>query len=220
MDKKEVSEIPTFQVGKAFPEGDDKRVSLVRFLLASQSLAAIGRLLGIVPETSAFTESKRYLMLLSLGAAHEAANAFGGAYTRGVFADLQSLGWEEMDERLARLVKECDRKNPDSLQCKLVTHGRNKFSFHWDMEEVQKSLAQLSSAILPAWSGGDDESSLTTAIPITEVITQKGLEIKAGSREQLRGLMSQAGKLQGDLFHVAHAAYITAIRKTLAEEER
>ena len=86
-----------------------------------------------------------------------------------------------------------------------------KFSFHWDMEEVQKSLSQLSGVVLPAWSGGEDETVMSTAIPIVEKVTLKSLELRAGSVEELDSLMGQVARFQGDLFHVAHGAYTVAL---------
>ncbi|HWN10383.1 MAG TPA: hypothetical protein VNO50_14140 [Pyrinomonadaceae bacterium] len=204
-------EIPSFEIGKAFPSNDPKSVSLIRFLLASQCLAAIARLPEVVPDTPAYEESRHYLMLLALGAAHEAGNAFAGAYKHGVFDRLKAVDDEEMNERLKLLVRETDRDNPKSLQSKLVTHGRNKFAFHWDMKEVKKSLSKLSGATLPAWSGGEDETVMSTAIPIVERLTLKSMELRAGSVKKLNGLMEQVARFQGALFHVAHGAYTVAL---------
>jgi hypothetical protein len=208
-------EVPTFRVGDAFPAGDDKRVSLVRFLVAARSLVAMGRVLPALPKSPGNRESKTYLMLLSLGAAHEAANAFWGAYQHDVFATLTSLGWTEIDECISRLVGDCDRSRPDSLQSKIVTHGRHKFAFHWDMEEIQNSLSQLADEVLPAWAGGKDESSESIALPIIERVTLKGLESKAGSEQELQELMGRVARFQGDLFRVAEAAYNIALKETL-----
>ena len=208
-------EVPTFRVGDAFPAGDDKRVALMRFLIAARSLVAIGRILPTLPESPGNRESKTYLMLLSLGAAHEAANAFWGAYKHDVFATLTSLGWIEIDECISRLAVECDRSCPDSLQSKIVTHSRHKFSFHWDMEEVQSSLSQLADEILPAWAGGEDKTSESIALPIIERVTLKGLEIKAGSEQELQELIGQVARFQGDLFRVAEAAYNITLKETL-----
>ncbi|MFL6235841.1 MAG: hypothetical protein ACJ76N_22110 [Thermoanaerobaculia bacterium] len=210
-------EVPTFRVGDVFPSGDDKRVSLVRFLTGAHSLAAMARILPVLPKSPAYRETKNYLMLLSLGAAHEAANAFWGAYQHGVFAALSSLGWSEIDECISRLIVDCDRQRPDSLQSRLVSHSRNKFSFHWDMEEVQKSLSQVADEVLPAWTGGEDETFMTVALPIVERVTLKGLEIKAGSEHDLQELMGRVARFQGDLFRVAEAAYNVALKETLEQ---
>jgi hypothetical protein len=210
--------IPAFEVGKVFPADDPRSVFLVRFLLASQCLAAIARLPEELPDTPAFDESSHYLMLLALGATHEAAIAFYGANENGLFDPLKNIDDEEMNKRLARLIKEANRKDPESLQSKLVTHGRHKFGFHWDPEEIQKSLTAISGLVVPAWSGGEDQTVKATAIPLAQEVTLKGMEMRAGSKENLAELISRVAQFQGDLFHVAHAAYTVALAEVLKPE--
>ena len=50
--------IPMFDLGKVFPSDEPKRVQQIRFLVACQVIAAIARLLHLLPNTSATRESK------------------------------------------------------------------------------------------------------------------------------------------------------------------
>ncbi len=206
--------IPTFRVGDAFPPGDDKRVSLVRFLVAAQSLSAITRIIPVLPEADAYRESRHYLMLFSLGAAYEAANAFWGALQHGLFAPLSSLALDkitldEISASISRLTVDCDPTRPDSLLSKLVRRVRNKVSFHWDMDKIRRSLAQVEDETVPAWAGGSN--FIANALPIVERVTLKGLEIIAGSEGELRDLMERVPLFTMDLVRVAEAAYAEAL---------
>jgi hypothetical protein len=206
--------MPTFRVGDAFPPGDHKRVSLVRFLVAAQSLSAITRVIPVLPEADAYRESKHYLMLFSLGAAYEAANAFWGALQHDLFAPLSSLTLDEIilaeiGASISRLTVDCDPICPDSLRSKLVRRVRNNFSFHWDMGRVRRSLAEVEDEIVPAWAGGSN--FIANALPIVERVTLKGLEILAGSEGELWDLMERVPLFTMDLVRVAEAAYAEAL---------
>jgi hypothetical protein len=210
--------IPIFRVGDAFPSEDDKRVSLVRFLVSAQCLPAITRIIPVLPESAAYRESKHYLYLLSLGAAHEAANAFWGALQHDLFAPLSSLAFGEIDGCISRLVVDCDPNRPDSLRSKLVRHCRNRFSFHWDMNEIRRSLAQVKDEKLPAWAGGTN--FISNAIPIVECVTMKGLQMIAGSEGELQDLMGRIPHFTLDLARVAEASYAVALDVVLKRSDR
>jgi len=183
-------------------------VSIVRFLVAAQSLPAITRIIPVLPESDAYRETRHYLMLLSLGTTCEAAKAFWEALQHDLFASLYSRALSGIDECISRLTVECDPGRRDSLQSKLLRH-RNKLSFHWDMKEVRKSLARIEDEIIPAWAGGSN--FITNALPIVECVTFKGLEILAGSVHDLQELIERVPPFELDLSRVAEAAYSVAI---------
>lgn len=206
---------PEFRVDEVFPADDPKCVAVVRLLVATQSLISLGRLLGdLLPKTPAYRETKHYLMLLSLGLANEAASAFLAAQHAGAFEDFAQVGWKEMDERFERLVKECNRDDPASLRSKLVAYGRN-LVFHWNKDEIKKALAAVGDLTLPAWSGGEDETPVTMAIPLAEAVSITALGLHVGNKEELSRIMAQVGSFQGDLLHFAQAVYTTMLRKHL-----
>jgi hypothetical protein len=204
--------IPSFRIGDAFPSEDKKRVSLVRFLISAQSLPAITRVIPLLPESAAFHESKHYLNLLSLGAAYEAASAFWGALQNGLFEPLSALDFGGIDQCVSRLTVQCDPDRSDSLLSKLV-RCRHKFSFHRDMKEVRRSLAQVEDEELPAWAGGSN--FMTNSIPIVECVTWKGLQIVTGSDKELQDLMERVPLFTVDLARVAEAAYAVALEAAL-----
>ena len=128
---------PEFRVDEVFPANRPERVAIVRLLVATQSLISFGRLLGdLLPDTPAYRETEHYIMLLSLGLANEAASAFVAAKHMGAFDEFTKVGWDEMNERFSRLLKECDRDDPASLRSKLVAFGRN-LVFHWNKDDIK-----------------------------------------------------------------------------------
>src|SRR6201746_600893 len=130
---------------------------------------------------------------------------------------------EEMNSRFDRLVKECDRNNPESLRSKLVAYGRNKLAFHWEAEAIKKSLAAIAPLGLPAWAWGEDQAPLTTALPLTEAVTITALGLHVGDRKGLNDIMKEIAVFPGDLLHVPHAVYAktlgTPLRRTIAGEK-
>lgn len=207
---------PEFRIGDVFPADNPKKVAVVRLVIAAQSLISVGRLLGdLLPETPAYRETKHYFMLFSLGMANEAAAAFLAAQHAGVFEDLLPFPDEEMNARFEQVVAECDRDNPESLRSKLVAYGRNKLSFHWEEGAIKKSLASIAALTLPAWSGGEDQTPVTTALPIAEAVTITALGLRVGDREALNNIMGDIAAFQGNLLHVSHAVYAITLGQSL-----
>ena len=66
---------------------------------------------------------------------------------------------------------------------------------------------------LPAWAGGNN--FMTNAIPIVECVTWKGLQIIAGSDDELQDLMGRVAIFTVDLARVAEAAYAVALKTVL-----
>lgn len=117
-----------------------------------------------------------------------------------------------MNERFARLVKECDRNDPTSLRSRLVADGRNLVA-HWNKDEIKKALAEVGDLTLPAWTGGEDKTPITLAIPLAEAVTVTALGLHVGDKEELNRIMVQVASFQGDLLHFAHAVYGNTLRK-------
>lgn len=209
-----MTEIPEFTVGEIFPADDPKGVAVVRLVVAAQGLISLGRLLGpVLPETKAYRETKHYFMLLSLGLANEAAAAFQGALHKGAFEGVVPFPVEEYNSRYERLLIECDRDRPESLRSRLVAFGRNKLAFHWAEEEIKKALRHLAPESLPAWAGGEDETPVTTALPIAEAVTITALGLHVGDKKELDDIMSRIADFQGDLLHVSHAVYASVLAR-------
>ena len=209
-----MTEIPKFTVGQVFAADDPKAVAIVRLAVAAQGLVSLGRLLGpVLPETKPYRETKHYFMLLSLGLANEAAGAFQAAVRKGAFEGVSPSPAEDINSRYERLLVESDRDRPESLRSRLVAFGRNKLSFHWDEKEIRKGLRHLASETLPAWAGGEDETPVTTALPIAEVVTITALGLHVGEKKELNDIMSKIAVFQGDLLHVSYAVYASALAR-------
>lgn len=214
-----VASIPDFKISEVFPARDPIRVAQVRLMIASQALAAFGRILKHLPRGAGSTESEFYLFTMSIGAANEAAMAFRDADNAGALDELLASGWEEISEAVERLRKEADKDNENSLWKRLIVVARNTVAFHWDPKIIGRSLEQLSSERLPVWSGGDDESVARTAFPIVARLVMKALETRAGSRRELNSLVSRLADFQADLFDVATAVYSRALLEAHVDEE-
>lgn len=192
------TKIPRFDLGNVFPSDEPQRVYQMRFLMACQALAAIARLLDLLPNTPATRESKNYLMALSIGAANEASIAFLEADAEGAFTEVIDAGWQEMVDRIERLRVDCDDKQPNSLRKRILLVARNTMGFHWDPKTVRKSLARLKDAEVAVWAGGEDQTVASTALPIVSAIIHDALEHWVGSKVELDTLMKDIASLQGD----------------------
>jgi hypothetical protein len=201
-----------FELQKVFPANEPVRVLQVRFLIASQGLAAIGRLLRHLPSSPANSESKNYLMAFYLGTAYEAAAAFEEAESGGAFQEILDSGWAEMAQKVARLRVDCDERNPQSRRKRLLVFARNTLSFHWDQKIVARSLERLREADVAAWAGGEDETVADTAFPLIPAIIHDALETWAGSKQAFEDLTKDVVRLGGDLFDLAHGVYATALK--------
>ncbi len=204
---------PTFDPGAVFPAGEAKSVLAIRFLVASQSLAVIARLPAQLSTDPVSEESKRFLMVLSIGAANEAAIAFQEADAVGVFADLDASTWQDPKARLARLRVDANHKDPTSLRELLIRTTRNKIGFHWDVEYVKGALGDLAGTIGPVWQGATQGTVADTSIPLVSAVIDKSLKSIAGSESQLKTLISRIAQFQGDCFHVAHAVFTLSLKR-------
>lgn len=204
---------PTFDPGSAFPHVDRISVLAIRFLVASQSLAAIARLPAQLPRDRASDESRCYLMVLSIGAANETAIAFQEADAVGVFAELDATSWKDPKARLARLRGDVNHNDPTSLRELLIRTTRNKIGFHWDADFVMESLRELAGSAVPAWDGGKSHSVADTTIPLVSALITRSLERIAGSKRDLDALITRIAQFQGDCFHVAHSAFALSLKR-------
>ncbi|HVR99549.1 MAG TPA: hypothetical protein VMW27_23195, partial [Thermoanaerobaculia bacterium] len=141
---------PMFELQRVFPPGNHRRVLQIRFLMASQALAAIFRVVDLLPRTPATAESKNYLMMLSIGAANEAAIAFLEADRGGALDELLNSGWIEMQEIVARLRQECDEHIPSSLRKQILLVARNTMGSTGIRRSSKALLVAFAKPLLPS----------------------------------------------------------------------
>ena len=207
------SKKPMFELQRVFPPENHRRVLQIRFLMASQALAAIFRVVPLLPRTSATAESKNYLMMFSIGAANEAAIAFLEADRGGALDELLNSGWVEMQEAVARLRQECDEHIPASLRKKILLVARNTMGFHWDPKIVKRSLDRLREADVAVWAGGENEQIADTAFPLVSAIIHDSLEAAiGGTKEDVDAMLSRIVAMQADCYNLAHGLYTVALK--------
>jgi hypothetical protein len=204
---------PMFELQRVSPSGNHRRVLQIRFLMASQALAAIFRTVSLLPPTPATAESKNYLMMLSIGAANEAAIAFLEADRGGALDELLKSGWTEMQETVARLRQECNEHVPGSLRKQILLVARNTMGFHWDPKIVKRSLDRLREADVAVWAGGENEQIADTAFPLVSAIIHDSLRAAiGGTEEDVEAMMSRTVSMQADCYHLAHGLYAVALK--------
>jgi hypothetical protein len=204
---------PIFELQRVFPPGNHRRVLQIRFLMASQALAAIFRVVGLLPRTPATAESKNYLMMLSIGAANEAAIAFLEADRGGALDELLKSDWIEMQEIVARLRQECDEHIPGSLRKQVLLVARNTMGFHWDPKIVKRSLDRLREAEVAVWDGGESKQIADTAFPLISAIIHDSLRAAiGGAEEDVDAMMSRIVSMQADCYNLAHGLYTVALK--------
>lgn len=207
---------PTCRVGDVFPADDARLVAQARFIVASQALVALARVLGAGLDGPTKQEVFYYLLLYSIGAANEASIAFQEADQFGAFGEVEASDWAEMHERLARLRRDCDHKNPESLRERLIRMPRNKVGFHWDSKILGAALANVATREIPAFEAGSTPSIADTALPLTSTVIGGALEILLGSADE-PSLAAELASYQGDIFHLSHAVYSLALSRAAGE---
>ena len=203
---------PTFRVGDVFP-ADDASTALVRFLVSTRLLMVIGRIPGYRQgqESPAIEEEGAFLMLASMGAAKEAADAFRYADGYRCFQVIEDHGTADQKERLERLRRECDKDDPQSLYCRTVKHARDKAGSHWNRDLVKEALEAFEDDEIPMWEGGDTFAD--RAVPLTRGVALHMARINHPPKQERLANASDVAQLQGDLFHVADTAYVLILEK-------
>lgn len=186
--------------------------------MASQALVAIFRVGQLLPPTPATAESKSYLMMLSIGAANEAASAFLEADRSGAFDELLRSCLNEMEEAVARLRQECDEHAKGSLRKQILLVLRNTMGFHWDAKTVKRSLERLREADVAVWAGGESGNVADTAFPLVSAIIDDSLNAAIGGTEKgVEAMMSRIVSMQADCYNLAHALYAVALKNAGVE---
>jgi len=149
----------TFTVGEVFPTATaaqkEQSARIVQFLLAVRPLAAIARAAaGIRGGSPTEAEDSMVAVLLELGAAKEAADAFfeaerhgdfAVAYSNGVLSKMPPGKAEAVTSAYERLKRECLKdKNSKSLLTAVVGPIRNYLGFHWHRGRIAEQLVALS----------------------------------------------------------------------------
>lgn len=207
-----VSEEGRFRIGDVFPSDQRDRVRLAQLIVTGRVLLSVVKAYRLLDKNyEPEAEARAHLMLLSFGAALEAAKAFAYADEEGCLTEFE--GWleawpsgpelEDVRQCLKRLRVNCDRNNPDSLRCRLLQAARNQASFHWDPERIGPALNALEDETVAAILLSDQRNSAHSSVPLAERVSLAmldGLAVAGGSRP---GLETELSQLQGDLFRVA-----------------
>jgi hypothetical protein len=209
---------PVFRVGDAFPATDGPQAAIAALLVATQPLVVVARLQHLMDrvepdERSAVREeSSLFLLVQSIGAAHEALGAFRRADERGCFTEVLAKGDLETNARYHRLKASAD---PAGWLCSALEEGRNNISYHVDLSEVRAALKKLKNAELPAMIGSEDRATATTAIPLATNIATTAM--KRRMRDWRKLVAEHLPALQSDLWHLAQAAYAVAVASGLPQ---
>ena len=216
-----------YRIGSVFSAGRPERVKLLRLVIATRSVMVCARanlaLEHANPEVHE-QEDGTFWLLASVGAAFEAAKAFGSADDAGCFASLEDgslsarLSEDNLSaliERLGRLRAEVDLDSEESLASQLLAFARNKAAYHWDHDEIRNVLAEAADESVRAFSFSPSGAHLEASYPIAAPVALSILRRRLDSQEEWDQLIQRVGEFQGDLFHVVDAAYTSA----LLEEE-
>lgn len=207
---------PVFRVGDAFPAADGPQAAIAALLVATQPLVVVARLQHLMDrvepnERSAVREeSSLFLLVQSVGVAHEALGAFRRADERGSFTEILTKGDPETNARYHRLKANAD---PADWLCSALEDGRNSISYHVDLSEVRAALKKLRNVELPAMIGSEDRATATTAIPLAMNIA--ATVMKRRMRDWHKLVEEHLPALQSDLWHIAQAAYAVAVAGSL-----
>jgi hypothetical protein len=145
-----------FAVGEVFPTTtkvqEQESARVVQFLVAVRPVVAIGRSVSRIPEGSPCTaEDFNVALVLSLGAAKEAADAFSeadrhgdftAAFSTSVLSKMSPESAEQVIRAYERLQRDCS-KAPGSLLKTVVSPMRDYVGFHWGRGEIADQLAAL-----------------------------------------------------------------------------
>jgi hypothetical protein len=151
------------------------------------------------------------LLLASLADTKEALDAFRNADQQKCFAVLEKRANCELRKRLRRLRRHCDATRPSSLFSMIET-ARNQAGGHWKQGVAQQALEDLENETFEIWMGDKEDGSVASGfLPLTHEIALRMSGVFNVSKLKQVRRMYLLSKLQGDLFHVADAAYGVAV---------
>lgn len=202
--------LPEFRVADVFPR-NDKMTALMRFVVTTRPLISVARADHHLPEDLLTkTVDAEQLMLGSIADAKEALDAFREADQLRCFAGLQKVADAELKARLRRLRLHSNPNNPRSLYKRVILWARYNAGGHWSLKLVGKALEEFKDESVPAWVG-EGKRVIDGYIPLAHAIVRKISKIWDRSKAERQRLSSRIAQIQGDLFHVADAAYAYSI---------
>jgi hypothetical protein len=151
------------------------------------------------------------LLLASLADTKEALDAFRNADQQKCFEKLEKQVTAELRKRLRRLRRHCDASRPWSLFSMIET-ARNQAGGHWKQGVAQEALVDLADAKFEVWIGDLEDGSVASGfVPLAHEIALRMSGVFNVSPVKQERRMCLLSRLQGDLFHVADAAYGLAV---------
>ena len=214
-----IADLPPFRVGDVFP-ADQKTASLVRFIVATRPLVTVARLLrsrSSDPQLARIDGD--HLLLASIADAKEALDAFRNADQQKCFIALDKHADCEMRKRLRRLRRHRDPDRARSFYS-IIKTARDQAGGHWKQGVAEKALTDLENATFEIWVGDrEDGAAASGFLPLAHEIALRMSGIFDASKLKQKRRMHLLSKLQGDLFHVAGAAYTLALRYAYTKKQ-
>ena len=215
-----IADFPPFRIGDVFP-ADQKSAALLRFVVATQPLLTISRLLRTKDSGPVLDQVDGEQMLLAAVAdSKEAMDAFRDADALGCFAPIAGTSDDDMKKRLERLRRHSDPKNASSLYKTFIEFARHNAGGHWSDKLVRKELKALEDVKAPVWVGDRaDGAAASGYYPLAHELARRMSRIFNVSKQKQLRRVTLLSKLQGDLFHVAGAAYSLALKDAYAKKQ-
>lgn len=215
-----IADLPPFRVGDVFP-ADQKSAALVRFIVTTRPLVSIARLLSARSSDPALARVDGDQMMLAATAdTKEAMDAFRDADTQGCFGPTEARADDELKKRLRRLRRHSDRTSARSLYNVMIETARNNAGGHWNRRVVQDELEFLKDEKVAIWEGDKAAGMVLSGfVPLAHGMALRMSRIFDVSEQKQARRMILLSKVQGDLFHVAEAAYTIAIRSAYAKKQ-
>jgi hypothetical protein len=215
-----IADLPPFRVGDVFP-ANQKTAALVRFLVATQPLVSVSRLLTAKNAGPELDRVDGEQMLLATTAdAKEAMDAFRDADAKGCLASVEANATDEVRKRLRRLRRHCDKTSKRSLYTLMIEPARNSAGGHWNRQRVLEELEIVKDEKVAVWIGDKTDGSASTGFnPLAHGLALRMSGIFNVSRQKQLRRVKLLSKLQGDLYHVASTAYTLALREAYARNK-
>lgn len=202
----------SFVAREVFPPTDE-HVALLRFLVCVRQLGAlrgsVARLAGAADEGD--RESFHLHVLLMVGAAKEAADAFRDCDGRGYFLwlDQPDAGLDDIREDLATARRHTDKSSDRSTYSRILKPFRDRAAFHISRDAIAAALEELTTERLPAAILGPNTE--VKAIPIVSLLLAHltwAASSAAGETHRIDDLYDLATALR----NVAHDFYFGLVR--------
>ncbi len=101
-----------------------------------------------------------------------------------------------------------------------IKTARDQAGGHWKQGVAEKALTDLENATFEIWVGDrEDGAAASGFLPLAHEIALRMSGIFDASKLKQKRRMHLLSKLQGDLFHVAGAAYTLALRDAYTKKQ-